>query len=490
MTNVSAPTKLAKAVGNGQATASPYNMLSTNPELNGVPGDMSYRSNATVSMQNPRNYQEEVKQCRFFYRYDPIASTVINRMADMCITTLRNRREYASDEEVAYFNGVAKAIAPILQTVALEYLISGAAIVDYGVDRVMGSRINTKLGRKRYYFPNPAWVRNGDAITLKRKPASNDRSVWLRISDDERYFIEHQGVRSDGSEDRDAYRALVRQFPKYVELVKSGKSEILLENVKPILRKPLPSDDWPQPYLVPALASLKHKLRIKQLDYSIASKAIEAIRHVKAGDKDFPVTEDDTTLDDIKAQMDARSRVATPEGVYSLYTNHTITMEWVYPPLEALMSDGKYAEPNADIFMAMGFSRVLLVGEAFRSNSGQSITTTLGPVAALNEVRERILEWMRALYVRLADLNGFKNIPEPRFSPVVAADTVALVQFALEAGKMGVLSKNTIAQMFSTDFETESQQIIAEGKSTGDPALFDAIYNKPEPEPTAPSSGE
>jgi hypothetical protein len=158
----------------------------------------------------------------------------------------------------------------------------------------------------------------------------------------------------------------------------------------------------------------------------------------------------------------------------------------VYPPLDALMSDVKYNEPNNDVFLAMGFSRVLLVGEAFRSNSGQSLTTTLGPIATLNEMRDRMIEWVRALYVRLADINGFKNIPEPKFAPIVAADTVALVQFALEAGKMGVLSKNTIAQMFSSDFETESQQITAESDATGDKTLFKAIYDKPVPKPVAP----
>lgn len=488
-------TKLHAATSATQYVGNPYGVNVYGPSAQMlVPGTTRYGDNpyalgGGINFSVPQNHQDEIRQCRYFYRTDPIASTVINRMIDLAITSIRNRREFCNDEEMAYYNAVSKLIYPILQTLALEYLIAGMAVPDYGLQRQMGNRLNSKLGRKRYIFPSPLWVRNNDTIVLKRQPTSNDRSVYVKVPQDERYFIEHEGKRPDGSVDKAAYEALVKQFPEYVRRVKAGEDLILLENTRPILRFPLPNDDWPQPFLVPALAALKHKLRIKQMDFSIASKALEAIRQVKAGDKDFPITDDDTTLEEIRQQMTARGPGGTGDSIYTLYTNHTVEIEWKYPPLEALLSDAKYAEPNEEIFMAMGFSRVLLVGEAYRSNAGQSVTTTLGPVASLNTMRDQIILWVRRLYSRLADLNDFKNIPEPRFQPIVSADVVALVQFALEAGKMGVLSKNTIAQMFNTDFETESQQIEAETDATSDPKLFDVVYNKPEPEPAAPSGG-
>jgi hypothetical protein len=78
-------TKLAKsAVGIAQSST-PYAVENHNTA---VPGDMVYRSNQGVSMQTPHTYREEVHQCRFFYRYDSIASTVINRMSDMSITPI------------------------------------------------------------------------------------------------------------------------------------------------------------------------------------------------------------------------------------------------------------------------------------------------------------------------------------------------------------------------------------------------------------------
>lgn len=427
----------------------------------------------------PRTYREELRECRYFYKFDPTASAVINRMADMAVTKLRNRRMYCDDEEFFFYQGLAERLMPLLQVCALEYLISGMVIPDYGEGRVMGNRLHPKLGRKRYKVPDPLWVRNPEHITLKRLSASINRSVYLDIPPDEIHFITNEGKYPDGREDLARYQELVQNFPEYVSAVRRGVRAIQLKNARPVLRKPVTYYDYPQPFLVPALAALKHKTRIKQMDYTIATRAIEAIRHVKAGDKDFPLTEDDTSLEDIKSQLRAREYNGIAETIYTLFTNHTVSVEWVFPPLDALLNDAKYVEPNADIFLALGFPRVLLVGESNRSNAGQASTSIQGPVSTLNEFRTKILAWIKELYWEYADLNGFKNIPEPTFSPISLADVSSLVQYAIEAAKIGVLSKTAIAQMFGSDYETEAEQTRFE-LADGSPSAI--------PEPVAPTS--
>jgi len=420
----------------------------------GVYADGHYGDPASFGF--PLDFHSEVRQCRFFYRYDPIASTTINRMADMCVTKLRNKRGKCTDEEFNYFQGLQDSLTQVLKDAALEYLITGLVIIDYGVEKSMGNKIHSNLGRTRYSIPTPLWVRNPDTIRMKKLPAGAGRRVYVTITSDEANFIIHEGLRPDGTKDTDLYNEFKRSFPEYVALVKRGDKEIPLEHVHPVLRKSTTNSDYPQPFLTPALAPLKHKWRIKQMDYSIATRAIESILHVKVGNDDFPVEPDDGAIDNLRQQMEER-RSGLQEIIYRLITNHTVDMKWIYPPLDALLSDQKYNEPNADIFVAMGFSRTLLVGEALRSNSGGA-SGTAGPIATLNEAREQLLNWVRKLYKDLAELNGFKNIAIPSFPPIPSSEIMGLVQYAIEAAKFGALSKNSVAEIFGTDYETEREQ--------------------------------
>lgn len=428
-----------------------------------VPGTMSI-SAGKLSVHgrlniNPTTYGEELFQCRFFYRYDPTASTVINRMSELCAGTIRNRKDDCTDEEFIYFRSLSDRISKLLSQCALEYLISGMAIPDYATTRIMGNRLDSSLTRKRYIIPDHMYVRNPDNIILKRVPFGPERRVYLQIPPEEAAFIREKGVYPDGTEDKDLYNQLVRDFPEYVQAILDGKSTIPLENVRPILRKPMPNCDYPQPFLTPALAAMKHKLRIKEMDHSIATKALEAILHIKAGNDEYPVTEEDTTLEDLKTQMAARSLNAADQLLYKLYTDHTVEISYIYPELQALLTPQKYEPVDSDIFMAMGFSRVLLVGEASKSNAGAGPQVVLGPVSMLEEIRTQLIEWVRGLYKELADMNGFTHVPTPFFNPLVSSDTTTLVNNAPQALKSGVISKNTFAIFYGTDFETEQRQI-------------------------------
>jgi hypothetical protein len=460
--------KLSKA-------SSSYSYVTNPSSLIGgyVPGTITYNSqfegSSTLPYSNnilspPCNYQQELYQCRFFYKRDPFAATVINRMAEMTARRLSNKRNFCTDEEYNYFAGLSCKIDQLIQTMALEYFIAGMVVPDYLTTRVMGNRIHPELGRKRYIVPDPLWVRNTDNIRLKRVPLSCERAVFLRIPPEERDFIVNNGKRSDGTEDTELYLQLVKQFPEYVAMVKEGRTEIYLPDVKPVLRKALPHSDYPQPFLVPSLDSLKHKMRIKEMDYTFATRAIQAIRHVKIGNDEYPVTEDDDSLTALKEQLQAQSPDAAMELILTLYTNHTVEFEWVYPQLDVLLSADKYLAVDADIFMGMGFSRVLLTGETLRSNSSNADTAIVGPQATLIEARENIIYWLRWLYRNLADLNGFTNIPEPVFEPLAANDVSTLIQYASNALKDKIISRNTYAMLFGTTFDSELVQISAENE--------------------------
>jgi hypothetical protein len=456
--------KLAKTVA---SQTIPNFLLTGDPLL-----PMNYPSKRAIpgyydGSANLGKYHELVKTSRWFYKFDPIASTVLNRMADMAMTTIRNRKktklnsDQVDDNIQAYYDALAKQLRPIIKQMALEYLLHGLVVPSYAFKRVRGDLISEKLGRTRYTVPDEMWLRNPENLELKRRPTGTARQIWLRIPKADIELVQNKGVRSDGTEDKDAYQYLVDHFPEYVAAIRKGQTKFLLETERAIMRKPNSYEDYPMPFLVNALSALQHKAYLKTLDKSIASRAIEAIRQIKVGDKDFPADDDD--LDAIRGEIQMNS--STGERVFNLFTNHTVEIVWVFPPLEALLDEAKYAEPNADIFLAMGFPRILTTGETLRSNSSDSKIASLGPKATLEDLRESILEWLTELYRELAEKNNFKRFPEPYFAPIATSDYTALVQFAVDAMNAGAISKDTIAQLYGSDFETEAGQIQTEQES-------------------------
>lgn len=414
----------------------------------------------------PTDYREEVDQCKYFYRYDPIASTVIDRIVDMSLNKVRVYRGNTTDREYNYFSAVAERINKLLPAVGLEYFVTGMAVIDYGLEKKVGREVDFSLKTAQYWFPMPLWVRNSESIVLRRKPATNTPSVYVEIPKEEREFIQGNGKRVDGTEDREAYRYIARQFPDYVRRVKSGEVLIPLPNVNPILRKQLTSSDWPQPFLVSALSSLKHKMKLRQMDYSIAVRVIESIRHIRAGNDNYPVTEDDSTLQEIQQQL--KARIANNEDVadivYTLFTNHTVDINWVFPPMDALLAPDKYKDLDSDIMFAMGFSRAVITGESNKSNT-MSRGTLSGPTATLNEIRDKFIIWMREFFIELAKINKFSNIAEPAFTPLAASDLSSLVEYASDILEHGAISKNTVANMFGVDWEEEYRQISKESEN-------------------------
>jgi hypothetical protein len=411
-----------------------------------------------------RNYHDTIKIVRWFYGYDPIAGTVINRMADMSITVLRNRKKTklnanpVPDDVLAYYNALVQELRPFFKAVALEYLLHGMALPEYTTKRIRGDLISDRLGRTRYITVDKIWLRNPENIVLKKRPMGAERLILFKVPPDQITFIQNKGKLPDGTTDVEGYKELVANFPDFVAAVLKGQILFPLVTMRPIYRKLLTYDDYPVPFLQNALTALEHKEYIKAMDRSIAKRVIEAIRHVKIGDKDFPADQDD--IDATEAQV--TQTTSTGDRIYNLFTNHTVTMEWVLPPFEALLNEAKYSEPNADIFLGLGFPRILTVGETAKSNAADNKIASIGPKATLEDLREAIIVWLRDLFRELAELNGFKQIPEPYFAPIATTDMTALIQFAVDALNAGAISRDAVAQLYNSDYETEADQINTE----------------------------
>lgn len=412
-----------------------------------------------IQVDDPElTYHDVIRLCRKFYETDPIASTVINRMADMAITKLRHRDRGIPKAVRAYYTSVAEHVHAFLKVAALEYLLHGMALPDYTTTQVIGNRIDPAFGRKKLIVPGELWNRNPEHVVLRKRPIGVSRAVYLRVPPEEQAFIQSKGKRSDGTDDSAAYAELARDYPEYVRAVQKGVTLFPLASVRPVFRKLASYGDYPRPFLRPALRALQHKEYLKQMDRAIAARAIEAMRHVTVGSDQFPADDEDIT-----ATKNAMTQAATTgDRVFNFFTNHTVAIKWIFPPLDVLMNEAKYVEPNADIFYALGFPRILAVGETAKSNASDSKIAFLGPVSTLNDMRDALLAWVDGFYKELAELNGFEDYPEPYLTPIAVQDITALTQFAIEAVKLGAISKDTIAQLYGTTYAEEQEKIKRE----------------------------
>jgi hypothetical protein len=126
--------------------------------------------------------------------------------------------------------------------------------------------------------------------------------------------------------------------------------------------------------------------------------------------------------------------------------------------MDVLLNDKKYEAANADIFFALGFPRILVVGETEKSNAADNKIASLGVLSTLKEIQSDVLKWIEFLYKHIAEQNGFVRVPEPYFTPISLADVTSLIQYANDMLEKGAISLDTAATFYGSDFETENDQ--------------------------------
>lgn len=430
-------------------------------------GSNSFNNNM-VNQTQPMRYHEIIQRARYFYENDSIAGTVINRMSDIASTPIKNRHRRYASEIKHYYDGIATLLTNLIRTIPLSYLIDGMAIPEYKTDSIMGNRIHTKLGRTRYIIPKAIWLRDCANIELKKSPLG-DRLVYYKIPQADIRFIT-----DEGKPDRiDEYNDLVLLYPEYVAAIKAGKKKFILQDCKPIYRKMTTYNDYPIPYLKNAFDALDFRASLKRMDKITAERIIYAIRQVSVGNDEYPADDDDITA----ARTTINSQGHSQETIINLYTNHTIKVQWIVPPMDNIIDSNKYVEANDDVFLAMGFPRLWAVGENARSNSSDNKIASVSPIAALEGMRTDVMEWITWLYAELAELNGFTQYPTPYWTPFNTASVTEMLQYAQQFIDGKTISKNTGATLFNSDYETEQEQIKLEEQMN------------PTPKPTTQNTG-
>ncbi len=437
-------------------------------------------------MREPLSYREEVQQCRFFARYDPVAASVISRMIELAARPIQHHGERVTAFEYEFFTAVADVFLRSLPSLLYDFLVNGFAVPSYTLQQLPFSRIRGTSKRK-VWFPVDIWLYNVDSIRLRRAPAGSDIYVYYVISDRDKWFILNEGTFPDGKQDKELYRQIVQSYPEYVRLIQSGVTEVRLETW-PVVRMMPSFAEYPTPFLLPALSALKRRLRLRAVDDNITMRALNAFLHVKAGNDRFPVTDGDTTLEDLRTQLQQRSVIPTRHGPVSdhiamLFTNHTVELSWVYPPFDPLLTTEHHSTIIDEILLALGFSRILLVGETMRSNAGAN-RSTIGTIASLLFAQQAVLGWLERFYHLLAELNGFRTYPKPMFVQTPTADVLQFFQFLLSLYKEGAIDATTVRSYVGLTSSAATNTV----PSTSDASFAEQTTYAEEDTPCQPST--
>ena len=413
-------------------------------------------------------FNDVVADCRFFYKRDPIASTVCNKLVEIGITDLVLDQGQLSDNEFRIFLGIKDKIQRFIESCALEYLISGFLVpeINYGLAT---KKVLMKMGVKKYEaitLPIDMWVRDPTTIKINSTKVLDRPSYFIIVPDELVYFIMNEGVYPDGNKDPALWVYLQTYYQEFIDYVMAGNKEIPYDNPLIVRRKVITESPYPIPFLYPALEALKHKRNLRRMDYSIASRVISAILLIKLGNDLYPVLEEDEdAFASIRDQMAWRgSYNKNMERIFQLFANHTLQMEWVFPDVGALIDDKKYYDINQDIFFSMGFPRILTTGETERTSTSDPNLATVSPIKSMETMQNDLLTIVEDIIYEISIRNKFKDTPKVRFEHInlYAIDQFRNILTTLYNG--GNISRETLDAAFGYTYAEEVKKRAQEEK--------------------------
>lgn len=434
-------------------------------------------------------FAKMVGQCRFYYRKDALTSATINKLVEIGINDLELAKNGLSDNEFRMFLGIKQQLLDFAEEMAFEYLLSGLVVPEFKYVAKGKDDVN-RLGVKKHdslILPDSLWLRDPVSINIRKTILSNKPSYYVIIPDDLKYFIDTKGRYPDGTSDKKLYEWLKAYYPKFVTDVEKGESEVLIENPNIIRRRPIQDSPFPTPYLASALDILEHKRNIRKADYSVVTKVISSILHVKVGSDEFPLTEaeeDEDRLEQIKYQLQWReNNYSTIENIFQFFSDHTVDLKWVFPDTNMLLNDAKYKEVNQELIFALGFPRTLIAGESERSNASDPEYAAIAPVKTMESFRKKILTVLRQVLYDLSTQNGFSAVPEIDFSPINLYDFGTYLDALKTLLDTGSLSRTSFAKLFGYNFKDELELRSDEQRALEDSGVpeFQPTPNSREP---------
>lgn len=202
-----------------------------------------------------------------------------------------------------------------------------------------------------------------------------------------------------------------------------------------------------KPYASPPLRALfspaAQMEKLNQMDFALADGSISAVWLFTVGTDEYPA------LSPLHLQH-AKDLVADARRTMFLVGPHTYEIKVIQPDVEG-MGPAKFEQSNAAMREGLGLD---LTGDP-------DVDAQL-MVQMLDGFRNSMVtEYITDLYHRIAQLNGFKEVPRPVF-PAIELRPNPSIEDALY--ERGILSATTYAQRRRTDYRLERLRMAREPK--------------------------
>lgn len=416
-------------------------------------------------------YLKTLSLVRFFYKTEPVVSTVINKLVEIGINDLVFSRNKLSDNEFRIYLALKSKLLEFSEQIAQEYLLSGLIIPEVGWAKNKDKQFIFSLGIKKYaslVLPDTLTLRDPASIKIYTNWLGDKPSYFMKIPEEFIKFITTGGRLPNGTIDKDLFNKTKEQFPEFVKKVLAGEKEVQIFNDNILRRKYMADNPYPISYIAPSLDALQHKRKLRRMDYTLIDKVISAILHVKVGDKDFPITqtpEDQAYVNSLREQLRMRGNSdQLMERVFQLITNHTVSMEWIFPNVEILLNEKKYEDINQEILFGLGFPRTLITGEAAKTGTSDPEIATLAPVKTMENIRRKIIEIIRDICLDVAMKNNLKGVPTVEFAKLNLQSFADFVSGIEKLYNASAFSRTDFARMFGYDFLDQLEKLDAENK--------------------------
>lgn len=211
-------------------------------------------------------------------------------------------------------------------------------------------------------------------------------------------------------------------------------------------------EDWADPMLWPVMADIDYKNKLRQSDISVCNSIIKAITLFKIGDYK------NGFIPGADYMRKFSELLRTPSEAMTLVWNDAISIEHSYPPVEKLLSIGKYEAVDKDILRGLGVPDILLGGSGGGnfSNGFLGVRTLL---ERLEEGRHEVEKWVNKQLRTIAEIMGHRDIPKIRFGRMSLRDENAEKQLVLGLLDRNIISVEAALEVFGEDFELELSRL-------------------------------
>lgn len=439
----------------------------------------------------PKEYHAVVNMVYDFYRIGGLVTRVVDRLSEFTVTPIRNGQRETSNEVNAYFEALKSArptrLMRFLRDAALEYWLSGLVMPRVDWVKKYGRELSPELKPNKIYYV-PQFDLYPPLLTEIQWAGWGQKKYFLKIPASDVRLIKSGGSKIKSQQTK--YLSWRDNYPFLVEIIKNGGDTIPLTDVDPILRKVISPSPYPTPFLFAVLEPLVFRQQLRRMDFAVASRVINAILLVQEGSDEFPLVAsgddtnpDNTNLNRLQQQIEGRaSNPVLMERLFMLFSNHTTKLTWITPDVEAMLNQAKYQQVNDELQEGLGFTQILITGEARSTQASEVSTWAIQP--QMEEFRDMSLEWLNDIYIRAGELNSFnlKKLPVPKYRPIKLQDFVKTAAAFAQAFAEGNLSRTTRAETLGVDLPTEVELMKDEKELLkGLPEFQATPYSPPPP---------